>query len=426
MGVDPKQRRPLDHSLERLEDALARSRASEALGAPASSAALVQARSSASVARQAGIPLMAVLLVVLLWMGATAAYFFFIPALFTGLGLAAMLARRKATPATALGMSSNGPYVGMGASVASDAVLREGSVVEMGATVGAAAVLERGAVVEMGATVGAAAVLERGVVVRMGASVGPRAVLKEGASVSWGASVGEGAVVGAGAVIAVGSDVGVGARVPAHAYLAPGTSWTAAQSDVRRLPAVQTREDIETASDPRAEQIRKACDRLEEEYARAPAPVRAMFGETRTTLSSLRRTCLDLVARERGLRAEASPEALERLEQEKAAIEARLALASDEQVKRSLSGAVTAIAAQQDQRKLLQNKADRLEAELTRLIWTVDGMGTELVRVRTAGTEFYQGSTAEIARSVEQLQDEINNIAQALEEVNSEQGAPER
>ncbi len=125
------------------------------------------------------------------------------------------------------------------------------------------------------------------------------------------------------------------------------------------------------------------------------------------------------------MRAEASPEALARLDQEKAAIEARLALASDAQVRRSLSGAVTAIAAQQKQRALLQNDADRLDAELTRLIWTLDGMGTELVRVRTTGAEFYQGSTAEIARSVEQLEDEINNIAQALEEVNRAPSAPE-
>jgi carbonic anhydrase/acetyltransferase-like protein (isoleucine patch superfamily) len=418
MGVDPQQRKPLDHSLERLEEALARSAASEGLAAHTTSASLAPARSTASFARQWGIPVLAVLLVLLLWMGATAAYFFLIPALFTGLGLVALLAGRKAMPAVALATGTGVPHVGMGASVGSDAVLREGSVVQMGASVGAAAVLERGAVVEMGASVGAAAVLQRGAVVRMGASVGPRAVLEEGATVSWGASVGEGAVIGAGAVVAAGSEVAAGARVPARTYLAPGTSWTAALNDGSRLPAAQTRHDSDVASDPRAERISQVCDRLEEEYARAPEPVRAMFGEARTTLSSLRRTCLDLVARERALRVEASPEAMARLDQEKAAIEARLALASDDQVRRSLSGAVTAIAAQQGQRKLLQNNADRLEAELTRLIWTVDGMGTELVRVRTAGAELYQGSTAEIARSVEQLQDEINNIAQALEELN--------
>src|SRR5690606_20072090 len=116
--------------------------------------------------------------------------------------------------------------------------------------------------------------------------------------------------------------------------------------------------------DPRTEQIGEVCERLEQEYARAPEPVRAMFGETRATLSSLRRTCLELAERERALRAEASPEVLARLEQEKAAIEARLAQASDQQVRRSLSGAVQAITAQQQQRRLLQNSADRLEAEL--------------------------------------------------------------
>jgi hypothetical protein len=39
-----------------------------------------------------------------------------------------------------------------------------------------------------------------------------------------------------------------------------------------------------------------------------------MFGDVRTTLTSLRRTCLDLVARERALRAEATPEVLARLD----------------------------------------------------------------------------------------------------------------
>lgn len=421
MGADPEQRRPLEqgleNSLERLGEALAHSRASNALAAQASSQSAVPARSTASFARQVSIPLMAVLLVVLLWMSATAGVFFLIPAAFTGLWLVAVLARGKPALPPALA-SGSAPHVGMGATVAADAALREGSVVQMGASVGAAAVLEWGALVEMGASVGASAVLERGAVVRMGATIAARAVLEEGASVSWGASVGEGAVIGAGAVVGAGATVAAGARVPAHTYLTPGTTWTAAQSDAGRLPASRSREDSGAAADPRAEQIRKACDRLEEEYGRAPEPVRAMFGEARTTLSSLRRTCLDLVARERALRAEASPEALARLEQEKAAIEARIAQASDERVRRSLSGAVAAIAAQQEQRKLLHDSADRLEAELTRLIWTVDGMGTELVRVRTAGAELYQGSASELARSVEQLQDEIDNIAQALEEVN--------
>jgi carbonic anhydrase/acetyltransferase-like protein (isoleucine patch superfamily) len=331
-------------------------------------------------------------------MGATEGREFLIPAAFTILGLLALLKGRSSTRRLTTTSTTGGPQVGMGATVAADAVLHDGSVVEMGATVGAGAVIERGAVV------------------RMGASIGARAVLEAGAMVSWGASVHEGAVIGAGAVVAVGSDVAAGAHVPPHTSMAPGTNWTAALSGVRHA-APQLRDDAELGADPRAEHIRKACDRLEDEYARAPELVRRMFGDARTTLSSLRRTCLDLLARERALRAEAAPAALQRLEQEQAALEARLTQVTDEQVRRSLSGAVAAIAAQREQRRLLQNNADRLEAELTRLIWTMDGMGTELLRVRTAGAELSQGGTAEIAQSVRQLQDEINSIAEALEEL---------
>ena len=396
MPEDPKQRRPLDHSLGRLEEALARSRTSEALAARSTSEAL--APSSARVARSIGIATLAVLAVVLLGMAATEGRAFLIPAAFTIFGLLALLLGRSSNKLLATSSNTGGPQVGMGATVAADAILHDGSVVEMGASVGAGAVIERGAVV------------------RMGASVGARAVLEAGATVSWGASVHDGAVIGAGAVVAAGSDVAAGARVPPHTSMAPGTNWTAALSGVRHA-APLLRDDAELAADPRAEHIRKACDRLEEEYARAPELVRGMFGDARTTLSSLRRTCLDLLARERALRAEASPVALQRLEQEQAALETRLAQATDEQVRRSLSGAVTAIAAQHEQRRLLQNNADRLEAELTRLIWTMDGMGTELLRVRTTGAELSQGSTVEIAQSVRQLQDEINSIAEALEEL---------
>ena len=83
MGVNSKPRRPRDDSLERLEEALARSGTSEALAAHTPSRSITPARSTASFAHQFAIPLMAVLLVVLLWMGATAGYVFLIPALFT-------------------------------------------------------------------------------------------------------------------------------------------------------------------------------------------------------------------------------------------------------------------------------------------------------------------------------------------------------
>jgi archaellum component FlaC len=86
-----------------------------------------------------------------------------------------------------------------------------------------------------------------------------------------------------------------------------------------------------------------------------------------------------------------------------------------------LAGAVAAISGQEEQRRLFQKSAERLDAELTRLIWTVDGMGTELLRVRTAGAELYETSARALAQSVQQLHEEINSIAEALEEVHRDE-----
>src|SRR5207253_1421138 len=71
--------------------------------------------------------------------------------------------------------------------------------VGMGATVASDAVLEPGASVEMGATVGPRAVVRSGATVRMGATVEQDALVEGGAVVSWGATVHSGAVIGKGA-----------------------------------------------------------------------------------------------------------------------------------------------------------------------------------------------------------------------------------
>jgi carbonic anhydrase/acetyltransferase-like protein (isoleucine patch superfamily) len=402
---------PIQQGIERLERSLARTRApgplpARSLNASSPGATRPQAKSTGAVARPMGFGLLT--LGSLLLIGALFAETrgLFLPGLVLGVvGVVALLARRgeKLLSHSPRIAAAGGPRIGMGATIASNAVLGTGTIVEMGASIGDSARLERGAVV------------------RMGASIGRNAVLEEGATVSWGVSVGEGAVIGAGAHVAAGSDVQAGARVPPHTSMLPGTSWTrgmggAAAAALHSAPATNT------TSDPRAEHIAQACARLEAEFERAPEPVRRMFGDSSVTISSLRRTCLDLLAREQALRAEAAPDALARLDQEKTALETRLASVTDEHIRRSLSGAVTAISAQGEQRRLFQKSAERLEAELTRLIWTVDGMGTELLRVRTTGAELYESSgSGALAQSVQQLRDEIDSIAGALEELHRDE-----
>lgn len=402
---------PIQQGIERLERSLARTRApgspaARSLPARSQGAARAEAKSTGAVARPVGFGL--VTLGSLLLLGALFAETrgLLLPGLVLGVaGVLALLARRgerllSNSPRLA---AAGGPRIGVGASIASNAVLGAGAVVEMGASIGDSARLERGAVV------------------RMGASIGRDAVLEEGATVSWGVSVGQGAVIGAGAHVAAGSDVQAGARVPPHTTMLPGTSWTRAMGGAAAA-ALQSAPMTGATPDPRAERIAQACDRLEGEFERAPGPVRSMFGDWGVTISSLRRTCLDLLAREQALRAEASPDALARLDQEKAALETRLASVTDEHIRRSLSGAVTAISAQREQRRLFQNSAERIDAELTRLIWTVDGMGTELLRVHTTGADLYESSgSGVLAQSVQQLRDEIDSIAEALDELHRDE-----
>ncbi len=295
-------------------------------------------------------------------------------------------------------------HIGMGASIAEDAVV------------------EPGAVVEMGATVGSGAVVTKGAVVRMGATVGRDAVLEEGACVSWGATVMEEAVLGAGSHLGAGATVSRGAQVPAAMSVSAGVTYAANSKRRERAPR-QAAALQESKVDPRDERVDVACERLENELKEAPEQVREHLGTSAETVGALRRTCHDLLRRERALREEANPEALARLDKEKEVIEQRLAAATDPAVRRSLSGAVAAIAEQRRQRELLRTSADRLDAEQTRLILTLEGLGTQLVRLRTAGAELGPSAGAELIQGVQQLHDEIEAIAQALEQVTADEHA---
>ncbi len=297
------------------------------------------------------------------------------------------------------GLAGYGPpgsvQIGMGASVAPDAVVEPGARVEMGADVGARAVVRGDAVVRMGATVGADAVIERG------------------ALVSWGATVHKGAVVEEGAIVGAGSDVLAGARVPAGMWLRPGSSFGGrsdanAEAPSRPLPPA-------AESDPRQARVAAVCGKLEAELRAAPERVREFLGGSAETIASLRGTCEDLARRERELRREASAEALQRLDEERAALEKRIAQQGDEQIRGSLRGALAAIDEQKRQRELLKLAADRLDAEHTRLLYTLEGLASQFVRMRTAGA---QGrDPAELEQSVAQLRQELDAIADALEEV---------
>jgi carbonic anhydrase/acetyltransferase-like protein (isoleucine patch superfamily) len=285
----------------------------------------------------------------------------------------------------------------------------------MGASVASDAVVEPGARVEMGASVAAGAVLREGAVVRMGASVGKRAVVESGAVVSWGASVHADAVVEEGAIVGAGSDVLRGARVPKGMWLRPGSSFGGSPAQQH---ALETHRPPAAVKDSREERVRAACDKLEAELRASPERVREFLGDPENTIGSLRATCGDLLRRERELRAEADPAAAARLAEERAGLEARIASQPDALVAGSLRGALAAIDEQQRQRELLRLSADRLDAEHTRLLYTLEGLGSRFVRLRSAGAQAAQ-ERPELERAVEQLRAELDAISGALEEVST-------
>jgi chromosome segregation ATPase len=161
------------------------------------------------------------------------------------------------------------------------------------------------------------------------------------------------------------------------------------------------------------------CDRLEAELRASPQRLREFLGGSEATIASLRATCEDLVRRERELRAEADSAALARLEEERAALQTRISTQSDEQIRRSLDGALAAIEEQKRQREMLKLSADRLEAEHTRLLYTLEGLASQFARLRGAGA---QGSPAELEQAVQQLRSELDAIADALEETTRASG----
>ncbi|HZN95054.1 MAG TPA: hypothetical protein VFB81_20210 [Myxococcales bacterium] len=310
--------------------------------------------------------------------------------------------------------------VGMGATIGEGARLEPGSRVGAGATLGRNVHLEPGASVGMGASVGAGVVLRRDAQVRAGATIAAEVVLEAGAVVASGADVGAGATVAEGARVGTGAIVGRNAYVPPGMVVRAGTNWN--NTDRGTGPVQAPRPALAaSAQDPRAWRIDSSCAGLEGQIQRAPPQARAYLGASLSTVRALRETCHGLLRRETALRAETSDEAKAELERARAGLQKRLDAATDEHVRKSLASALAAIDEQQRQRALMARTADRLDAELTRLLWTMDGMSAQLARLRTAGAEVSAAADVEVSRAVKKLQDEIGAIADALEEIAADQ-----
>jgi len=83
---------------------------------------------------------------------------------------------------------------------------------------------------------------------------------------------------------------------------------------------------------------------------------------------------------------------------------------------------VAALDEQRRQRELLRLSADRLQAERMRLVYTLEGLAAQFVRLRTAGAEAARMPSGDLEQGVKQLGAELDAIAEALDQ-ESQEGA---
>ncbi|MCP3064758.1 hypothetical protein LXT21_38905 [Myxococcus sp. K38C18041901] len=169
--------------------------------------------------------------------------------------------------------------------------------------------------------------------------------------------------------------------------------------------------------DPKVARVDAVCAKLLAELAQGPAVLREVVHAPERTVEALRQGCHALASRERTLRALATPEEASRLEEEHRALTARVAAERDAVVRERLRGALTALESQRQQRAELSTAADRLEAEYTRLFYTLESLYAQVLRVRTADASGEDVAGLGLRQSVEQLGAEVEAVTEALEEV---------
>ncbi len=299
--------------------------------------------------------------------------------------------------------------IGAGADIHQSARIQPGAVIEMGATVKADALIGEGAVVRMGATIGRRAVVEPGAVIGWGAEV------HEGARVQRDASVGAGATVRKGAVLEAGAHLGAGSTLRANlANLQPAEH---PQPPTAASPA----RALAPAPDARWAELDALCTRLESELQQAPVSMKEWMATSLRQTGSMRDALRNLHQRERTLRSEVTPEVMGRIDREAQLLAEKLQAATDPQLQTALRQAQDALEAQRAQRQVLARNADRLEAELSRLRYSAEGLVAQLVQVRTGGV--VAGPARQLESGLGRLRDEIGAVAEALEAVDAEERA---
>jgi hypothetical protein len=174
--------------------------------------------------------------------------------------------------------------------------------------------------------------------------------------------------------------------------------------------------------DPRVARIQSLCDKLLAELESGPPIVREVVTEPRATIGGLRQACIEIARRERELRSVLAAQEEGALAADREALAVRVSTERDDIVRDRLGQALRALDEQIAHRAELATAASRLEAENTRILYTVESLHMQLLRARSTdmGAPELGGKLRD---SLRDLGTQIDAVAEALEWASAPAGA---
>lgn len=167
----------------------------------------------------------------------------------------------------------------------------------------------------------------------------------------------------------------------------------------------------------REKRVDGVCDRLLAELKGAPPLVRELLRKPEETVEALRSASKELARRERELRRMLTEDEGDRLLRERDELSARTESAPDAVVKSRLASALEALDAQLAHRSELATAAARIEAEGTRILYSLESLRAQVLRAVAADAAADDVTRESLKGGLETLSGEIDAVATALEEV---------
>lgn len=227
---------------------------------------------------------------------------------------------------------------------------------------------------------------------------------------------------------------GFGMAAAAHISMAARRRRQKAEEQSRvEVTIVPPRKAVESEtvpSDPkiaaiaaRVTRVDGICEKLLAELKTAPKVVHELIRKPEETVEALRSASHELARREKELRAAITEEGDQRLSVERTELAARAEVETDGVVKSRLAQALQSLDEQLAQRAELATSAARIEAEGTRILYSLESLRAQVLRTWAADSTSPDVAGEGLRHGLELLNKEMDAVATALEEIHTSDAA---